>query len=114
MNLQLIQELLAVAVIASVISTAVIQKIKIDLDIKSKKAMFFIPFFTNVFIGGGFAMHFTNANVVNALWVGLFSFVGADALYKTFLENKMFDSIGKIEEKEKEKEDDKQPERINY
>ena len=42
-----------------------------------------------------FALTFSEAKLQESLWVGLFSFVGADTLYKTF-EDKIFKSFANI------------------
>ena len=42
-----------------------------------------------------FALTFSDAKLQESLWVGLFSFIGADALYKTF-EDKIFKSFANI------------------
>ena len=42
-----------------------------------------------------FALTFSDAKLQESLWVGLFSFVGADTLYKTF-EDKIFKSFANI------------------
>ena len=50
-------------------------------------------------LGFFFCQNFTNANVIHSLWVGLFSFLGADSIYKS-LEGKLSsykDLIGKEE-----------------
>ena len=50
-------------------------------------------------LGFFFCQTFTNANVIHSLWVGLFSFLGADTIYKS-LEGKLSsykDLIGKEE-----------------
>ena len=44
-----------------------------------------------------FTLSFTEYKIVHALWVGLFSFLGADSLYKAF-EDKIFASFSKIKE----------------
>ena len=52
-----------------------------------------------------FTLSFTNNTLVESLWVGLFSFIGADSLYKAF-EDKLFKSFNKINEvKEIERKD---------
>ena len=50
-------------------------------------------------IGTLFSLTFTDLNMINSLWVGLTSFIGADTVYKTF-EDKIFKSFGEITKKE--------------
>lgn len=87
MNLDLLKEILVVAIGSSIFSTATIQKIKEML--KSKKWLYFIAIIVSFGIGICFALCFSDLDIVNALWVGLATWVGADALYKTF-EEKLF------------------------
>lgn len=87
MNFDLIKEILVAGIGASIFSTAIIQKIKEML--KSKKWLYFIAIIVSFGIGVAFSLSFTHLDIVSALWVGLCTWVGADALYKTF-EEKIF------------------------
>ena len=42
----------------------------------------------NIFVGIVFCMTFTSIDFPNSLWIGMFSFLGADTIYKT-LEGKV-------------------------
>lgn len=48
-------------------------------------------------IGTLFAICFSDLKVVNCLWVGLISWIGADAIYKSF-EDKIFKPFSKMQE----------------
>lgn len=87
MNFDLIKEILVAGIGASIFSTATIQKIKEML--KSKKWLYFIAIVVSFGIGVAFSLSFTHLDIASALWVGLCTWVGADALYKTF-EEKIF------------------------
>jgi predicted histidine transporter YuiF (NhaC family) len=87
MDLDLLKEILIVGIGASIFSTATIQKIKEML--KSKKWLYFIAIIISFGIGVAFTLSFSDLDWINALWVGLCTWVGADALYKTF-EEKIF------------------------
>ena len=87
MNFDLIKEILIAGIGASVFSTAVIQKIKEML--KNKSWLYFISIIVSFGLGIAFSLSFTHLDIVNSLWVGLCTWVGADALYKTF-EEKLF------------------------
>lgn len=87
MELELLKEILVVGIGASIFSTATIQKIKEML--KSKKWLYFIAIIVSFGIGICFALCFSDLELVDAIWVGLCTWVGADALYKTF-EEKIF------------------------
>ena len=87
MDLDLLKEILIVGIGASIFSTATIQKIKEML--KSKKWLYFIAIIVSFGIGIAFSLSFSDLDIVNAIWVGLCTWVGADAIYKTF-EEKIF------------------------
>lgn len=86
LNLVYFQKLLIVAIALSTITCAFIQKTKKHLP-KSKYVTIY-SLFINILIGIFFCQTFTEINFPTSLWVGLFSFIGADSIYKT-LEGKM-------------------------
>ena len=87
MDLDLLKEILIVGIGASIFSTATIQKIKEML--KSKKWLYFIAIIVSFGIGIAFSLSFSDLDLISAIWVGLCTWVGADAIYKTF-EEKIF------------------------
>ena len=87
MNLDLIKTILVVGIGASCFSVATIQKIKEIL--KSKTWLYIIAFVVSFTIGITFSLCFSDLSLINSIWVGLCTWVGADALYKTF-EEKIF------------------------
>lgn len=103
MELELIKQILIVSIAASIISTATIQKIKEQL--KSKERLFFTGLISSVTIGITFALSFTKLSVINAIWVGLITWIGADAIYKSF-EDKIFKRFSDIEQITEIKRDD--------
>ena len=54
-----------------------------------------VSFVVSMIFGTLFALTFSDAKLQESLWVGLFSFVGADTLYKAF-EDKIFKSFANI------------------
>ena len=86
LDITLLQELLIIAIAESVIAVAFIQKTKGMF----KKSKWINPysFVVNIILGILFCLSFTEAGIINSLWVGLFSYIGADTLYKT-LEGKL-------------------------
>lgn len=97
-DINLLQELLIIAIAVSVIAVAFIQKTKGIF--KKSKWINLYSFVVNMVLGIIFCMSFTEANIINSLWVGLFSFLGADTLYKS-LEGKLSsfkDIVNKREE----------------
>lgn len=94
MELELIKQIIIVSIAASIVSTPTIQKIKEQL--KSKKWLSLIAFLVSMVIGVAFALSFTELSLNNSIWVGLFTWIGADALYKSF-EDKIFKKYSDIE-----------------
>lgn len=86
LDINLLQELLIIAIAVSVIAVAFIQKTKGMF----KKSKWVNPysFVVNMVLGIIFCLSFTEASIINSLWVGLFSYIGADTLYKS-LEGKL-------------------------
>lgn len=86
LDINLLQELLVVAIILSGVTCAFIQKTKGIF----KKSKWINPYslVVNMIFGIIFCMSFTKTSIVDSLWVGLFSYLGADTLYKS-LEGKL-------------------------
>ena len=103
MELEIIKQILIVSIGASIVSTATIQKIKEQL--KSKKWLFFVSLISSIGIGIAFASSFTELSLINSIWVGLITWLGADAIYKSF-EDKIFKKFSDIEQIIEIKRDD--------
>ena len=97
MNIELIKALLLIAVSSSIISASFVQKIKTVSLIKSSECLIYISFLISMSFGILFTLSFTDYKLIDSIWVGLFSFIGADSLYKAF-EDKLFKSFNKINE----------------
>ena len=105
MNIELIKALLLIAVSSSIISASFVQKIKTISLIKCSDCLIYISFLISMSFGILFTLSFTDYKLIDSIWVGLFSFIGADSLYKAF-EDKLFKSFNKINEvKEIERKD---------
>lgn len=96
MKLDLIKNVLVVAVASSIITTTLVQKIKEGLSFKNSKKIIIVSFVISMIIGTLFSITFSELGFVNALWVGLVSFIGADTIYKTF-EDKIFTKFSDID-----------------
>lgn len=103
MELEIIKQILIVSITASIVSTATIQKIKEQL--KSKKWLFFVSLISSIVIGITFALSFTELSLINSVWVGLITWIGADVIYKSF-EDKIFKKFSNIEQIIEIKRDD--------
>lgn len=83
---RLLESLLLVATASSTISVALIQKTKSYF--KCSKHVCLYSFVLNMVLGVIFTMTFTDVDIKYSFWVGLFSYIGADTLYKS-LEGKL-------------------------
>lgn len=95
LDFNLIKSVLIVAIGSSIITTAVVQKIKETLN--SKKYLGLISLGVSMIIGTLFAMCFSDLKLISCLWVGLVSWIGAEAIYKSF-EDKLFKPFSKMQE----------------
>lgn len=86
LNWSLLQNLLVIATACSSITIILIQKTKKFF----KKSNWIIVYglFINMMMGYLFCQTFSNVDYMKSLWVGLFSFLGADTIYKN-LEGKL-------------------------
>jgi len=85
-NWDLIKELFIVASANSAICLAFIQKIKKHLS--CSKCIPYYSFAINIILSVLFCISFTSIHFPMSLWTGLFSYIGADTLYKS-LEGKL-------------------------
>lgn len=86
LNLDYLQQLLVIAIALSAITCAVIQKTKYCF--KTSKYLCIYSFFVNMLVGIIFCYTFTSIKLPTSLWIGFFSFIGADTIYKS-LEGKL-------------------------
>ena len=100
LDLDLIKNVLIIAIASSVITTAFVQKIKESFTFKKSNRLVIVSFVISMTIGTLFALSFSDIDFVNALWTGLISFIGADTIYKMF-EDKIFKPFAEIHKEEK-------------
>lgn len=86
MFIELFRRVLFVAIVISAITCSFIQKTKITF--RSSKFLLIYSFIVNMVISIFFCHSFTNFNIIYSLWVGFFSFIGADTIFK-ILEGKI-------------------------
>ncbi|MDD6879475.1 MAG: hypothetical protein PUD59_04540 [bacterium] len=94
-NFSLIKDVLVMGFINSLIITNLVQKIKENLNIKCSSHCVIVSLIVSFLIGTLFSLTFSNLNFICCIWSSLFSFIGADILYK-ILENKIFTSLSNI------------------
>ncbi len=86
LKLNLLQETLITSIALSAVTCTFVQKTK--KFFKSSKYLMLYNLIVNMIVGLIFCMTFSNIKFPESLWVGLFSFLGADTIYKT-LEGKI-------------------------
>lgn len=94
LNITLLKNILIISMASSIISTALVQRLKEAF--KKRKYIILKSFIVSMIIGIIFSYSFTDITLINSLWVGLISFIGADAVYKAF-EDKIFPSFSSLE-----------------
>ncbi len=85
-KLSYLQELLVTAIALSTITCAFVQKTKCYF--KCSKHLPKYSLLINLTLGVLFCITFTDITFPTSLWIGLFSFIGADTIYKS-LEGKL-------------------------
>lgn len=81
LNLDFLKQALIISVTLSTITCAFIQKTKCCL--KNSKHLSVYSLILNLLIGVLFCITFTSIKFPKSLWIGFFSFLGADTIYKT-------------------------------
>lgn len=78
----LLIDLLIVSVTFSVILMTLIQKFKSVSFIKKSWQVWLLNLFFSFAIGIPFGLTFYDLNIIESIWVGLFSFIGASSIYE--------------------------------
>lgn len=81
LKIDFLKQLLIISITLSTITCTLVQKTKFIF--KSSKYIALYSLFINIFIGIIFSYTFTNIRFPNNLWIGFFSFLGADSIYKS-------------------------------
>lgn len=99
LNVELLKNVLIIAIAGGCVSTLLIQKIKEVLNRKSW--LMLISFLVNMIIGTLFAKCFSDIEWIYCVWAGLFGFVDSTVLY-AMLEDKIFKSFSSLNKAEEE------------
>lgn len=83
MDGNLFLDMLHMAIIGSIISSQIIQKFK-HIVKKSSKFNKFISSIISFIIGYAYAYCFYTTKVVYDIWIGVFTLIGAEGMYKSF------------------------------
>lgn len=99
LKFDLIKNILIIAMASGIITTAFVQKVKETIKFKKSNRLVIISFIVSMILGTLFSLSFSDINLINSLWVGLVSFIGADTIYKMF-EDKIFKPFNEIYKKD--------------
>ncbi len=81
LKLEYLQELLVISIALSAITCTFIQKTKSLCS--CSKCVNIYSFIVNMLVGIIFCITFTSLSFPTSLWIGFFSYLGADTIYKT-------------------------------
>lgn len=96
LDFDLIKNILIIGMASSIITTMFVQRIKETIDFKKSNYLVIVSFVVSMTLGFLFSLSFSDAGAINSLWVGLFSFLEADMIYKIF-EDKIFKPFSEIQ-----------------
>ena len=80
--MDLLLKVLLISITFSFIEMALVQKIKTISIFKKNWQVILFNFVSSFLLGTLFAIWFFELNIYNSLWVALFSFIGAPAIYE--------------------------------
>ena len=83
MEQEIFLKMIHIAIVASMISTQMIQKIKHTFSIKGRMNKI-LSLIISFLIGFGYSLSFYSSRILYAVWIGLFTLIGAEAIYRNF------------------------------
>ena len=89
MNFELLKTVCVVAIAGSIITTPTVQKIKEGFNFKNSKTLVWVSLAVSMLLGTTFSLCFSELSIINSLWAGFVTWLGAEAIYLA-LEEKVF------------------------
>lgn len=83
MSKELLFDMLYISALASIVSSQLIQKIKLTFSFGSKLNKI-LSMVISFIVGISYALSFYTSNLLYGIWIGLFTLIGAEGLYKAF------------------------------
>ncbi len=83
MDGNLFLDMLRIAIIASIISSQIIQKIKHIMKL-SKRLNKLLSAIISFGVGYAYTLSFYSSHLIYAIWIGIFTLIGAEGMYKSF------------------------------
>jgi len=100
MNIELISQILLLAIASTFISTQLIQRLKENFKVNKKIPLAIVSLVISFFTGFLFAQSFSGLNRIMSSWVGVITYAGAEIIYQKFKEKLGLKSLTQLEEKE--------------
>lgn len=102
MNIELITQILVLAIASTFISTQLIQRAKENFNIKNTIALAITSLIVSFAIGFLFTISFSELDIKMACWVGVITYAGAEIIYQNFKDKLGLKSLTELEKKENE------------
>lgn len=103
MNIELISQILLLAIASTFISTQLIQRLKENFKVNKKILLAIVSLVISFVTGFLFAQSFSNLNRIMSCWVGVITYAGAEIIYQKFKEKLGLKSLTQLEIKENSK-----------
>ncbi len=100
MNIELITQILILALASSLISTQLIQRVKENLNITNRIVLAVTSFLFSFATGIFFTLSFSELKKEDALWVGVIAYAGAEIIYQNFRKKLGLKSLSELEKEE--------------
>ena len=100
MNIELISQILVLAIASTFISTQLIQRFKENFNVNKKISLAIVSLVISFVTGFLFAISFSKLNRIMSCWVGVITYAGAEIIYQNFKNKLGLKSITQLERKE--------------
>lgn len=97
MNVELIAQILLLAVASTFISTQLIQRLKENFKIKKWLALAIMSFIVSFSVGFLFSISFSGLDYKMSCWVGVITYAGAEIIYQNFKNKLGLKSLTELE-----------------
>lgn len=98
-NVELLLNVLWIAIICQSIALITTQKFKTLKVVTKAWQVILFSLVLNIVLSMCFCLTFTDLKLILSLWVGFFSFIGADTLYKTLEDKQLLKRLTDVSEK---------------
>ena len=97
MNIELIAQILVLAIASTFISTQLIQRLKENFKVKKWFLLAMVSLVLSFSTGFLFAVSFSNLNYIMSCWVGVITYAGAEIIYQNFKDKLGLKSLTQLE-----------------